>query len=102
MAALAAPGAAPAPVRALTTPTCPQCRKHVGFGDQFCMHCGIQLTATVPADSDKGEGRYRSFFLFQAGFDRIEDMLDEDVEQRGARLANFASTRAGAVEHLEA
>jgi serine/threonine protein kinase len=47
LAALSGQGAAPAPVRAMTTPTCPQCRKHVSFGDQFCMHCGIQLTATV-------------------------------------------------------
>ena len=47
LAALSAPGTGPAPARGLTTPTCPQCRKHVSFGDQFCMHCGIQLTATV-------------------------------------------------------
>ena len=31
----------------MTTPTCPQCRKHVSFGDQFCMHCGVQLVADV-------------------------------------------------------
>jgi serine/threonine protein kinase len=35
------------PGRAISTPTCPQCRKNVNFGDQFCMHCGIQLVAQV-------------------------------------------------------
>jgi serine/threonine protein kinase len=35
------------PRRVITTPTCPQCRKNVNFGDQFCMHCGIQLVAQV-------------------------------------------------------
>jgi serine/threonine-protein kinase len=35
------------PGRVITTPTCPQCRKNVNFGDQFCMHCGIQLVAQV-------------------------------------------------------
>ncbi|MGB7161512.1 MAG: serine/threonine-protein kinase [Tepidisphaeraceae bacterium] len=27
--------------------SCPQCRKNVGPGDQFCMHCGIQLVANI-------------------------------------------------------
>jgi len=35
------------PGRVITMPTCPQCRKNVNFGDQFCMHCGIQLVAQV-------------------------------------------------------
>lgn len=39
--------AAPMPNRVLTTPTCPQCRRGVNFGDQFCMHCGVQIVATV-------------------------------------------------------
>jgi serine/threonine protein kinase len=27
--------------------TCPQCRRPVEGSDQFCMHCGVQLVATV-------------------------------------------------------
>jgi serine/threonine protein kinase len=27
--------------------TCPQCRRAVEASDQFCMHCGVQLIATV-------------------------------------------------------
>ncbi|HEV2292636.1 MAG TPA: serine/threonine-protein kinase [Tepidisphaeraceae bacterium] len=45
--ALSSPGAAPLPARVLTTPTCPHCRRGVNFGDQFCMHCGVQVAATV-------------------------------------------------------
>ena len=41
------PSAATLPARVLTAPSCPHCRKHVSFGDQFCMHCGIQLVAEV-------------------------------------------------------
>ncbi len=26
---------------------CPQCHGHVSAGDQFCMHCGVQLVARV-------------------------------------------------------
>jgi hypothetical protein len=26
---------------------CPQCRKPVDAGDQFCMHCGVQLANAV-------------------------------------------------------
>jgi len=50
IAALNGSAATSAGVRAAAaaaSATCPQCRKHVGPGDQFCMHCGIQLTATV-------------------------------------------------------
>lgn len=45
--ALSGSAAAPMPARVLTTPACPQCRRGVNFGDQFCMHCGVQLAATV-------------------------------------------------------
>jgi serine/threonine-protein kinase len=47
LTALSGPGGATMPSRVLTTPTCPQCRRGVNFGDQFCMHCGIQLVSTV-------------------------------------------------------
>jgi len=26
---------------------CPQCQKPVEAGDQYCMHCGVQLVAEV-------------------------------------------------------
>ena len=29
------------------TSLCPQCRKPVSAGDQFCMHCGVQLVPVV-------------------------------------------------------
>ncbi len=29
------------------SPICPQCRKPIEAGDQFCMHCGVQLVASV-------------------------------------------------------
>ena len=32
----------------VTAPThCPRCRRDVAAGDQFCMHCGVQLTNTI-------------------------------------------------------
>lgn len=27
--------------------SCPRCRKHVDTDDQFCMHCGVQLTPVI-------------------------------------------------------
>jgi serine/threonine protein kinase len=29
------------------TPACPGCRQAVGAGDQFCIHCGLQLVTRV-------------------------------------------------------
>lgn len=36
-----------APLPAARPTHCPRCRRDVGPGDQFCMHCGVQLTATI-------------------------------------------------------
>lgn len=47
LAALNDKSTAALPARVLTTPACPQCRRGVNFGDQFCMHCGVQIAATV-------------------------------------------------------
>jgi hypothetical protein len=47
LAALGGTGDAMFPARVLSNPTCPQCRKNVSFGDQFCMHCGVQLVTAV-------------------------------------------------------
>src|SRR4051812_1496951 len=58
--ALVAPSPPPIPNRAPATPNvdmphsgglhstvCPSCRRPVESNDQFCMHCGVQLVATV-------------------------------------------------------
>lgn len=43
------PGAPPLPSTSQVLPlnTCPRCRRSVEPGDQFCMHCGVQLTNFV-------------------------------------------------------
>jgi serine/threonine protein kinase len=35
------------PLASVSSHTCPQCRRSVEPSDQFCMHCGVQLVATV-------------------------------------------------------
>ena len=40
-------GAVPHRPLAAARATCPQCRQAVDAGDQFCMHCGIQLVENV-------------------------------------------------------
>ncbi len=45
--AATAHGAMVAPPRLLTPRACPQCRQPVEAGDQFCMHCGVQLVENV-------------------------------------------------------
>ncbi len=47
ISALSGPSSGPPVLRAITAPTCPGCRKHIDADDQFCMHCGVQLVATV-------------------------------------------------------
>jgi serine/threonine-protein kinase len=36
-----------APARPAAASACPQCRQQVEPGDQFCMHCGVQLVENV-------------------------------------------------------
>jgi serine/threonine protein kinase len=41
------PGPLMRPMSVMGTTLCPSCKRTIDAGDQFCMHCGIQLVANV-------------------------------------------------------
>jgi serine/threonine protein kinase len=50
----ASPQSAPQPASQTVTDVCPQCRNAIDPGDQFCMHCGVQLVPVVRRCSQCG------------------------------------------------